>query len=38
MSDEVIWMAAGTTHGLGSPAAAKRHDQFRREYLGQKLD
>ena len=38
MSDEVIWMAAGTTHGLGSPTAAKRHDQFRREYLGQRLD
>jgi len=38
LSDDVIWMAAGTTHGLGSPAAAKRHDQFRREYLGRKLD
>jgi ABC-type lipopolysaccharide export system ATPase subunit len=38
ISDDVVWMAAGTTHGLGSPAAAKRHDQFRREYLGQRLD
>jgi ABC-type multidrug transport system ATPase subunit len=33
-ADDVIWMTAGTTHGLGAPAAALRHDQFRREYLG----
>jgi ABC-type multidrug transport system ATPase subunit len=33
-SDEVIWMAAGTTHGLGSPEEARAHHQFRREYLG----
>jgi ABC-type multidrug transport system ATPase subunit len=38
LSDEVIWMAAGTTHGLGPPAAARRHDQFRREYLGQRTE
>ena len=31
LADEVIWMTAGTTHGLGSPADAARHDQFRRE-------
>ena len=34
VADEIIWMAAGTTHGIGSPEAAKAHDQFRREYLG----
>jgi ABC-type multidrug transport system ATPase subunit len=34
LSDEVIWLAAGTTHGLGSPDQARAHDQFRREYLG----
>ena len=34
VADEVIWMAAGTTHGLGTPERASRHDQFRREYLG----
>lgn len=34
MSDDVIWMTAGTTHGLGTPAEAMVHDQFRREYLG----
>jgi lipopolysaccharide export system ATP-binding protein len=33
-ADEVVWMAAGTTHGLGSPDGAMRQDQFRREYLG----
>lgn len=34
LADEVIWMTAGTTHALGSPAVAAAHDQFRREYLG----
>jgi ABC-type multidrug transport system ATPase subunit len=34
LADEVIWMTAGTTHALGSPADAVAHDQFRREYLG----
>lgn len=34
IADEVVWMVAGTTHGLGSAQAAARHDQFRREYLG----
>ena len=34
LADEVIWMVAGTTHGLGSPAEAARHSQFRLEYLG----
>jgi hypothetical protein len=27
-------MTSGTTHLLGSPADARRNDQFRREYLG----
>jgi len=34
LADEVIWMVAGTTHGLGAPDEAKAHHQFRREYLG----
>lgn len=34
IADEVVWMVAGTTHGLGSPEQAARHHQFRVEYLG----
>lgn len=34
VADDVVWMVAGTTHGLGTPAAAMEHEQFRREYLG----
>ena len=34
IADDVVWMVAGTTHGLGSPEQAVRHEQFRREYLG----
>ena len=34
IADDVSWMTAGTTHGLGAPAAAVEHDRFRREYLG----
>jgi ABC-type multidrug transport system ATPase subunit len=33
MADDVVWHTAGTTHVLGSPTAAREHDQFRREYL-----
>jgi ABC-type multidrug transport system ATPase subunit len=33
VADEVVWMTAGTTYTLGTPAAASRHEQFRREYL-----
>lgn len=33
-ADDVVWMAAGTTQGIGSPERAAEHDQFRREYLG----
>ncbi len=33
-ADDVIWMTAGTTHTLGTPAEAKEHRQFVREYLG----
>jgi ABC-type multidrug transport system ATPase subunit len=32
--DNVIWMTAGTTHGLGSPEEARSHHLFRRDYLG----
>lgn len=34
VADDVVWMVAGTTHGLGSPDQARAHHQFRREYLG----
>lgn len=34
IADDVVWMTAGTTHGLGAPEAAVTNDQFRREYLG----
>ena len=34
VADEVVWMTAGTTHGLRSVAQALEHEQFRREYLG----
>lgn len=34
LADEVVWMTAGTTHGLGTAAQASANDQFRREYLG----
>jgi lipopolysaccharide export system ATP-binding protein len=34
LADEVVWMTAGTTHGLGTAAQAAVHEQFRREYLG----
>jgi ABC-type multidrug transport system ATPase subunit len=34
LADEITWMSAGTTHQIGSPRTALRHDQFVREYLG----
>ncbi len=34
VADDVVWATAGTTHHLGSPEDAARHDQFCREYLG----
>jgi len=34
VSDQILWVTAGTTHWLGSPGEAARHDQFRRDYLG----
>ena len=34
VADDVLWMTAGTTHVLGTPAEAREHQQFRREYLG----
>ncbi|HWH52532.1 MAG TPA: ABC transporter ATP-binding protein [Gemmatimonadaceae bacterium] len=33
-ADHVTWCTSGTTYELGPPAAAVRHDAFRREYLG----
>lgn len=33
-ADDIVWMVAGTTHGMGSPENASQHEQFRREYLG----
>lgn len=38
LADQVIWMTVGTTHALGSVAAARVHDQFRREYLAFRRD
>lgn len=37
VADEVVWMTGGTTHGLGTSAQARAHDQFRREYLGPRV-
>lgn len=34
IADDVVWMVAGTTIGLGAPDVAVRNDQFKREYLG----
>ncbi len=34
LADSVVWMVAGTTHGLGTADEAISHAQFRREYLG----
>jgi ABC-type multidrug transport system ATPase subunit len=34
VADDIVWVVAGTTHALGAPAAARRHHQFAREYLG----
>jgi len=34
LADEIVWVVAGTSHVLGSPAEAGAHHQFRREYLG----
>ncbi len=33
-ADDVLWMTGGTTHALGTPAEARKDDQFVREYLG----
>ena len=38
ISDVIIWSVAGTTHYIGSPAEARAHSQFRREYLGRSPD
>jgi ABC-type multidrug transport system ATPase subunit len=34
LADQVVWMTGGTTHALGSAAAARAHHQFRQAYLG----
>jgi lipopolysaccharide export system ATP-binding protein len=34
VSDEIVWVVAGTTHLLGPPSDARTYAQFRREYLG----
>ncbi len=34
VADDVTWQVSGTTHYLGTPDEALRHDQFVREYLG----
>jgi ABC-type multidrug transport system ATPase subunit len=32
-ADYVVWVTSGTCYNLGSPADAKKHEQFRRHYL-----
>lgn len=34
MADEVVWVVAGTTHGLGDAERAMRYEPFRRDYVG----
>lgn len=34
LADDVVWVTAGTTHGLGTATQARGNWQFRREYLG----
>ncbi len=34
LAGDVVWVVAGTTESLGSPAEAATHDRFRRDYLG----
>jgi ABC-type multidrug transport system ATPase subunit len=34
VSDEVIWVVAGTSHWLGTPTQAAGHHEFTRAYLG----
>lgn len=34
LADDVVWMSGGSTVKLGDPQSARRHHQFRREYLG----
>lgn len=34
VADHVTWCESGTTQELGSPAHARAHEQFQREYLG----
>jgi ABC-type multidrug transport system ATPase subunit len=36
-SDHITWCVAGTTHELGRPAEAMRHDPFAREYVGKSV-
>lgn len=33
-ADHISWCTSGTTYELGAPAVARRHEAFRREYLG----
>lgn len=32
-ADDILWLVAGRTHMLGSPAEAKQHERFCSEYL-----
>ncbi len=34
LADHVVWITAGTTHYLGTPAQARAHHLFRLQYLG----
>lgn len=36
-ADRVTWCTSGTTYELGAPDSARKHDAFRREYLGARV-
>jgi ABC-type multidrug transport system ATPase subunit len=36
-ADHVTWCTGGMTYELGTPAQAREHDAFRREYLGPRM-
>lgn len=38
VADRITWCTAGTTYELGVPSEARKHEAFRREYLGPRTD
>lgn len=37
LADDIVWVVAGGTYVLGSPAQARAHPEFRAQYLGSRL-